>query len=387
MAKHSNQNPYIKNSYSDNYNSLRRRSIRERGHKQFSTYDTSAIRPKQSKAPAVIFVLILIAVLAIAMFMIIPGCFASGDNKGDLPADQTATVVIESGDTASAVAQKFEDAKLVKSASTFLSTMKSVGADTSLIPGNYTFKGQTDPNEMATVLKNGQADDQITVTVIEGATLDTIASAVETSSSGQITADQFKSASADASQWVGQYSFLEGAGTNSLEGFLFPKTYVIEGTDTAETMIQKMLNQFQTEVMGLDMSYATSQDMSLYDVITLASIVQRESNNDNMKTVAGVFYNRLNSDRPYLESDATTAYYVGHDPSAEEVHADNEYSTYSNPGLPPTPINSPSLLAIEAVLAPEETDYMYFYTNSDGSYSFSVEYEDHLEAIENNTSE
>ena len=89
----------------------------------------------------------------------------------------------------------------------------------------------------------------------------------------------------------------------------------------------------------------------------------------------------MKSSRPYLQSDATTAYVVGHDPTAEEVHANDPYSTYSNAGLPPTPICNPSIDSIKATLNPEQTDYMYFYTSKDGTYQFSVTYDEHLAAI------
>ena len=146
-----------------------------------------------------------------------------------------------------------------------------------------------------------------------------------------------------------------------------------------------MLTQYQSEVAGLDYSYAESQGLTAYDVLKLASIVERESDPEHFATVASVFYNRLASDRPYLESDATTAYEVGRTPTADEVHADTPYSTYANPGLPPTPICAPSIEALKAVCAPEQTDYLYFYTKplEDGGaeYHFSVTYEEHQDAI------
>ena len=76
--------------------------------------------------------------------------------------------------------------------------------------------------------------------------------------------------------------------------------------------------------------------------------------------MAGVFYNRLASDRPYLESDATTAYEVGREPTAEEVHAETPYSTYANAGLPPTPICSPGIESLTAVCEPTQTEDMLF---------------------------
>ncbi len=139
-----------------------------------------------------------------------------------------------------------------------------------------------------------------------------------------------------------------------------------------------MLGQFQTETAGLDWAYPTEAGLNLYEAVNLASIVEKEvAVADERPQVASVFYNRLGSDRPYLESDATTAYEVGHQPSAEEVHADTPYSTYSNPGLPPTPICSPGLEAIKAVCNPEKTDYMFFYSYEDGTFKFSETYEDH----------
>ena len=105
--------------------------------------------------------------------------------------------------------------------------------------------------------------------------------------------------------------------------------------------------------------------------------------------VAGVFYNRLASDRPYLESDATTAYEVGREPTAEEVHAETPYSTYANAGLPPTPICSPGLESLTAVCEPTQTEdmFFYFYPDADGNMqaAFSKTYEEHQQAIADNS--
>lgn len=143
------------------------------------------------------------------------------------------------------------------------------------------------------------------------------------------------------------YAFLESAGENSLEGFLFPKTYAVTEDMDAEAIVRMMLDQFGTETASIfgdfANSYPASQGLTLYQAVNLASIVAKESTGDQevRDHVAGVFYNRLASDRPYLESDATTAYEVGREPTAEEVHAETPYSTYANAGLPPTPICSP----------------------------------------------
>ena len=208
-----------------------------------------------------------------------------------------------------------------------------------------------------------------------------------------MSADEFTNAASDASVYASDYDFLADAGTNSLEGFLFPKTYSVSETDTADSLIRAMLNQFRTETAGLDWSYAQSRGLSIYDAVNLASIVEKESSGDEQirAQVAAVFYNRLSSSNSetngYLQSDATTAYEVGHDPSAQEVQAATPYSTYSNPGLPPTPICSPSLDCLQAVCAPAsdyDGYYSFIFWNDDSGklqYQFSRTYEEHQQAI------
>jgi UPF0755 protein len=364
---------------------MRARSAHAQARKKFVQYDTTPIRPKKSKAPKIIAIaVIVLIVILIALFLIIPNVFAQS-NKGSLPATTSATVVIESGDTARDVAKKFESMNLVANADKFVEELERSGALKSLIPGSYTFKGQTDTKHITQRLKTGDSDDVPTVTVVEGYTLKATASAIDDASDGQISYDDFISATSDASKYASDYDFLKEVGTNSLEGFLLPKTYDIGTSDTAETMIEKMLDQFKTEAMALDYSYPKKNNLSVYDAVKLASVVQKESSGDIQPRVAGIFYNRLRSDSPYLQSDATTAYSVGHNPTGEEVHADDPYSTYTNPGLPPTPICNPSIDALESVCNPEENNYRYFYSYDDGTYAFSETYEEHQAAIARDT--
>ena len=360
--------------------SMRSRSVHARARKEFTHYDTSAIRPKKNNKPKIVAIIVAILVVVLLGFLIVPRVFSTS-NVGALPASESATVVIESGDTASVVAGKFAKEGLIKNAERFAEELGKTGAASSLIPGSYTFSGQTETKLMAQTLKNGESDEVPTVTVVEGYTLKATASALEDATDGQITADEFTAATSDASKFVSQYDFLKDAGTNSLEGFLLPKTYNIDPYDTAESMAIKMLDQFKTEAMVLDYSYAADKGLNLYDAVKLASVVQKEASGDLQPRVAGIFYNRLTSDSPYLQSDATTAYVVGHDPTGEEVHANGPYSTYTNPGLPPTPICNPSIDALKSVCSPEENDYRYFYSYDDGTYAFSVTYEEHQAAI------
>ena len=359
------------------------RAAHARGDREFRTYDTSYIRPKKSKAPMIVAVVLALAVVAVAAVFAFRSCAAQAVDL--LPEGEQAVIVVEQGESASGIADSLVEARLIARSSDFVDIVKKQNAASALIPGTYVFHGGVTGEDIVKSLMAGPASTGFTLTVPEGYKRSDIADAVEKATEGLVTAEQFLAASSDASAYASDYPFLESAGSNSLEGFLFPKTYTVTAVDDATVVVCMMLDQFKIETASLDLSYPQSRDMSLYDVVKLASVVEKEAAADNRATVASVFYNRLASDRPYLESDATTAYEVGHDPTPEEVHADTPYSTYSNAGLPPTPICCPSLECLKAVCTPEQTNYLFFYfaPNSSGGmeYHFSETYEQHQDAI------
>lgn len=145
-----------------------------------------------------------------------------------------------------------------------------------------------------------------------------------------------------------------------------------------------MLSQYQSEVSSLDYSYASSKNLTAYDVLIMASVVEREATADNRATVASVFYNRMSAGMQ-LQNDATVAYVVNGDPTPADLQVDSPYNTYLNYGLPAGPICSPGLDSLKAACSPAQTSYLYFYftQNSDGTmnYSFSDTYEEHQAAI------
>ncbi len=367
MPRHSKQVP-ISSS-----NSRAARSAHARAREEFKTYDTSPIRPKVSKAPIAALVVILVSV--VVMIVVITRSCAYEPEI--LPSTQEAIITVSSGEGARDVAESLLEERLIGNSQRFVELVQGRNAAASLIPGTYQFRGGTSMDDILDALLIGPQATADSLTVPEGMTRESVAAEVESATAGRISAQQFLDASANASAYASAYPFLASAGENSLEGYLFPKTYAITAVDDATSVVYMMLNQFRDETAGLDVSYPESMDMTWYDIVKLASIVQKEGVPDNFATIAGVFYNRLNSDSPYLQSDATTAYVVGHDPTPDEVHADSPYSTYSNPGLPPTPIGNPSLEAIKAVCNPEKTDYMFFYSYEDGTFKFSETYEDH----------
>lgn len=363
------------------------RSAHARGEREFRTYDTSYIRPKQSKGPkifAAVLAVVVIGSLAWGGLTLFNSC--SGSAPVELLAEgQEATVVVEQGSGAKAIGELLVEEKLVGSASDFAKRVSEMGVESQLKPGTYTFAGGTSLDDIVRQIAAGP-DMGNALTIPEGYKLSDIAAAVATASEGRITAEAFTAAASDASVYAASYSFLADAGTNSLEGFLFPKTYAVADDATADSLVRMMLDQFQKETASLDWSYPQSQGLSIYDAVNLASIVEKESSGDEQirAKVAAVFYNRLETTGEpsygFLQSDATTAYEVGHDPTPEEVHAETPYSTYTNKGLPPTPICSPSLDCLKAVCAPDQESlgkYFFFYFEGD-SYYFTETYEDHM---------
>lgn len=366
------------------------RSVHARGERQFRTYDTSYIRPKKSKGPAVfaaILAIVVIGGMAFGAFTLFNSC--SSQPVELLAADQQATIVVADGAGAKAIGDDLQKARLVASSSDFTKRVNEMGVDSQLKPGTYTFAGGTSLDQIIKELQAGPASSALTIP--EGSTLKAIAQSVASFTENRITADAFTAAASDASAYAADYAFLADAGSNSLEGFLFPKTYEIGEDATAESVVRMMLDQFQTETASLDWSYPQGQGLTVYDAVNLASIVERESSGDEQirAQVASVFYNRLNNfDDPnygFLQSDATTAFEVGHDPTKEDIETDSPFNTYTNQGLPPTPICSPGLDCLQAVCNPAQTSYYFFYFAPDESgtmqYYFSETYEEHQETF------
>lgn len=361
-----------------------------KGERQFKTYDTSYIRPKKSKASIVLAVVVAIAVVCLLGWGAVRLLSRCAAPQGELlPETAVATVEIKQGATASTIADQLFRARLIPDVNSFKRRVNKLHADRQFKPGKYTFTGGMSIDSIIAELQAGPGMQNILV-IPEGFSLSDIALAVQSASDGKISSASFLDAASDASVYADRFPYLADVGTNSLEGFLFPKTYEIKSDDTATSLIIMMLTQFQTETANLDWSFPRSQNLSIYDAVKLASIVEKESSGDKKirAQVASVFYNRLNTSGDpsygFLQSDATTAYEVGQDPTPEQVHAETAYSTYTNKGLPPTPICSPGLACLNAVCAPD-TDalgtYFFFYFKDDGTYYFSKTYEDHAETF------
>lgn len=182
------------------------------------------------------------------------------------------------------------------------------------------------------------------------------------------------------------YGFLADKPKNaSLEGYLYPDTYNIYRDATPSEIITKMLDNFGQKINKNIRNQAKAKNLTLFETLTLASIVQKEVKTpEEMKTVAGLYFNRLNNDKA-LESDSTITYFTGKKEtraSKKDLKIDNPYNTYKYKGLPPGPIGNPCLNAITAVLNPIQHNYFYFITDENGKAIFSETGEEHVEKVE-----
>ena len=246
-----------------------------------------------------------------------------------------------------------------------------------------------------------------TVLVKEGYTIEKIAKAVEVNSSakkgkhsstGLKEKDFLKLMKDDAfiTKMKAKYPTLLANLPNStdakyvLEGYLFPATYNIHDDTTVESLVEEMLSTMDTH---LSPYYATilSSNHNVNEILTLASLVEKEgATDDDRKNIASVFYNRLNSDMA-LQSNIAVLYVLGKlgqettlkEDTTIDTNIDSPYNDYVHKGLMPGPVDSPSLSAIEAVINPSSTKYMYFVADvSTGNVYFAESYEEHQHNVE-----
>lgn len=356
-------------------------------------YARGGARPpkKGSPVPVVIGVLIAIAVVAGAALFLFPRIF--GGDSANIEAGQQVSITIPEGSSGDAIATILVENHIIADSGEYYAAVKKLNAEMSLKPGDYQFETLQDPLSVVKQLVAGPNLEGVKLTVPEGKTVEQTAQLVEDAYG--ISADEFIS-QAKASAYAGDYPFLADAGNDSLEGFLYPKTYTFAGTPTADEVIRAMLDQYQLDVFDAfdfdagraAISATYGIELSDYELLTLASIVEREGlNADQRAHVASVFLNRLAgkgdfAGRPYLQSDATLMYETGGAVTAEDIQGiDSPYNSYQNAGLPPTPICSPSSEAILATLEPTDSDDLYFYITQDEEY-FSQTYDEHMQSWE-----
>ncbi len=300
--------------------------------------------------------------------------------------DPTPVVfVVEPGDTAGDIALRLKRLGLIADAELFRQLARYEKADSKLEAGRYELRANMTMGEIIEALQHGRLA-EIAVTIPEGWRAEQIAEML--AEEVGVDGDEFLSLVRGGHF---DYEFLQHRPpAATLEGFLFPDTYLLPVQPAALDIIERMLANFDQRFTAEMRQAVVEQGMTIYEVVTLASIVEREAVvAEERPIIAGVFLNRL-EDGMSLDACPTVQYALGYQQDAgqwwktplalEELEQVNSpYNTYLHRGLPPGPICSPGLASIQAVLEPAESDYLYFLAKGDGSHAFAETFEEHLQ--------
>ncbi len=362
------------------------------------TRKATRMRKKRYKVPlTIIFIVFLACIIVFSAFLSYTYLVDKYENpitEESIVLDEDSSVKfrIDKGMTTAVIAESLYDMGLIESENIYRFLSKFNGYDGQYKVGTYTLCEGLSYDEIMTLLAG--EPETVRVTFPEGFTTEQIAARLE--ANNVVAAEDFIKAVEDID--VSSYTFLSNINTEGrdhrLDGYLFPDTYEFDVKANVEDVIYKMLNRFNELFLPAYYEKAEKAGLTVDEVVTLASIVEREAKLQSERAkIAGVFINRLNSDKQdlkKLQSCATIRYvykklYNEDVVNITEEHekVNDSYNTYLHEGLTPGSICSPGIASIKAVLNYEKTDYYYFVLNAKdgvGSHIFSKTYQEHLQA-------
>ena len=307
---------------------------------------------------------------------------------------QYQEVTDENGDTTTVstadmdyVADELKEAGLIEYKFLFKIFCWVSNADEKVTAGSYELDTDMDYRGLVANMSDSSSTRQtVDVTIPEGYTIDQIFALLE--EQGVSTVEKLQEMAAD---WPYKWEWLPDiplGDYHRLEGYLFPDTYTFYLGENPKYVLNKMLNNFGNKYDADIKSGAENLGRSMHDIVTIASLVEREAQRDDERArIAGVIYNRLNnsSEFPYLQVDASVLYGLGRTGgklSDEDLKSDSEYNLYNHEGLPPGPICNPGYASLYAASHPEDNNYYYYVAMPDGSHLFASSYEEHERNIE-----
>lgn len=323
-------------------------------------------------------ILALTAISALSYFKI--------REKIDTPLNPSSTAVVAfeivKGQGVEEIGKNLEKASLITGSDFFKLYLWENGLGSKLKAGAYELSAAMSIAQIVDLFTGGESgmkSNEAKISVKEGSSNAEILSKLK--ESGVVQEDaSFENADMDFTK----YDFLKDKPKNAdMQGFLFPDTYNFFKGSSMQTVTEKMLGNFDKKFTPQMREDIREQDKSTYDIIIMASIIEKEAaNKEEMPTIASVFYNRLRIGQA-LQSDATINYITGSGramSTGEDLSIDSPYNTYKYTGLTPTPICNPGIEAIKAAIYPGKTDYFYFLTTQDEQRTtyFSKTYEEHL---------
>ena len=375
-------------------------------------------RPKRKKGPGLFGIPHLLAALVWLLIILAIGTtlgrmlwVCAADVLAFGREDKDVTISVTSEDTMESIAQKLQDAGLVRYPELFLIYADLTDAEEDITTGTFTLNTVYDYHALVSQMSPRSGNRVVVEDVLipEGYNCRQIFALLE---------EKGVCKAADLEKWAAEgqlsdYWFLEGVQRGDkycLEGFLFPDTYDFYENSTPKAALEKMLDGFEyrineeirakipalnehlTAMMrknGDSEEFIAANQFDIRDVVNVASLIEKETaTNQESYTIASVIYNRLfnwGSNPRYLNIDATVIYALGGKTNltAEDMTVESPYNTYTNVGLTPGPIANPGLASIEAALDPESTSYYYYVLDPEnGVHQFSKTLEEHEKKID-----
>ncbi len=328
-----------------------------------------------------------IVVLSLAIIFVSQRALFHYLNSASASSGQQVTFVVAESESVGSVATRLQDAGLIRSGTYFKLKMRLSNADSKLKAGRFSLEKGMSVDQIISALTTSDNVQVINIRFQEGWRTEQYAEQLVQAGLIQTT-DQFTAAIQNGN-W--NYDFLASRpNETTLEGFLFPDTYQFRADATPADIINIMLQNYELRVPKNQQAKAQDLGLNLYQVMIVASIVEREAVlPEERPIIASVYYNRLKKNMP-LQADPTVQYAIGTSGdwwpqiTPNDLNVQSPYNTYRTPSLPPSPICNPSAASIDAALNPAQTDYLYFVAKGDGSGShvFAKTYDEQLKNIQ-----
>lgn len=334
------------------------------------------------------FVLWLIFVVAASLILSAVGWLLANDFAALNKAPLSATVTITKDDDLDTVADKLKDTGLIEYKWFFKLFGKIAHAEDKIGIGDHELNTEMDYSALINGMRSSSGSlnsDTVRVAIPEGYTVRQIIALLV--KYGVSTEEELTEA---AKSYDYSYSFITGekGDIKRLEGYLFPDTYEFYVGGNAANALGKMLSNFNTKMTPELMEKVTASGRSLSDIVTIASLIEKETDGHDRANIASVVYNRLNNvGETYhlLQIDASVIYGLGDKYTGKLTQADLDYDTPYNlhihEGLPPTPIANPGLASIEAALEPAQTGFYFYALGKDGVHHFFDTYNKFLDFV------
>ena len=296
------------------------------------------------------------------------------------PKSYTEAIVfeIEKGESLNKISQNLEQARVIRSKHLFKWTAVLFGKGKSIKIGNYNIEPKISLYQLINLLSKGRTV-MLQVTIPEGLRMTEIFQLFKRA--GYINSGKYQDV-INESQFVKSFNLPDDI--KMLEGFLFPDTYKVSKRASEKIIIPTLVNTFLKRTPRDFAAQARGVNLTYYEAIILASIIEKETGSTDERTlISSVFHNRLRQNMK-LQTDPTVIYGITNfdgNLTKRQLRESNPYNTYTNFGLPPTPIANPGLESLLAAVKPAKTKYLYFVAKGNGKHKFAVNYRSHVNAV------